>query len=91
MDLHSYRLRLILQANRLTKCASHPIRDPVYQPYRTHHPDRKKHINTEKIGNVYRGKMRKKTFKIRFMINSTANVWKEMHSVFSLQNSGWCK
>ena len=69
----------IFQVYRLTKCDSLPIRDPVYQPYRTHHPHRRRHINIEKIGNVTE-EMRKKIFKIRFMINSAVNVRKEMHS-----------
>lgn len=50
---------LILQANRLTKCASHPIWDPIYRPYCARHPDHRRHINIEKISNVYRGKLQK--------------------------------
>ena len=66
----------ILQANRRNKCASHPIWEPVYRPYRTYQSDHKKHINIEKVREAYRGKMLKKILKNRFMNYPTANVRK---------------
>ena len=66
----------ILQATRRSKCACHPIWEPVYQPHRTYQSDHKKYINIEKIREAYRGKMQKKICKNRFMNYPTANVRK---------------
>ena len=66
----------ILQANRQSKCTRHTIWEPVYQPYRTHQSDHKKHINIEKIREAYRRKMQKKILKKRFMNYPTTNVRK---------------